>query len=941
MNSSDKNPSYLNNVSGQFIEQLYEQYLKDPSKVDPKWVYFFEGYEFKKEYQEDEVVVNNDNFIEISDSEEPNKETNRKEYRTSPFIINKEVAVSKLINGYRRRGHLLAKINPLNETPNPPLSYNDLTLSYYRLSEQDLETEFEAAQEINLPKSKLKDIIAKLQSTYCKSIGAEFVHCKNGKVRWFIYDSLETYSNTYFDSEQKISLYSKLDHAVSFESFLNTKYVGKKRFGLEGLESFIPALSLLLTKGGELGVEEYSIGMAHRGRLNILVNIFKKSFENLIAEFEGGRLPKGTKGDGDVKYHLGQSADITLPSGKNIHLSLAFNPSHLEAINAVVSGMTRGKCRKYYQNNTNKIVPILIHGDAAIAGQGINYELANMSKVEGYDSGGSIHIVLNNQLGFTANDKETRSNVYCTDLAKVTDSPVFHVNANDVEAVAYTMEMAIKIRQEFNIDVWVDVIGYRRYGHNESDEPRFTQPVMYEKIAKIPVVIDFYREKLLSEGIFSSKVQLVNISKKYKDRLEEGFNNAKKKPAEISIETLKKHWQGIRVAQDKDFEKSIDTSFSKEKLDTIAKTLTSFPNNFNPLNKMKKLIETRKKKYFEEGTADWSLAEQLAYGSLLMEGFSIRITGQDSQRGTFSHRHAVIKDAKTEKHFTFLNELPTSNRAIKNIKIYNSVLSEYSVLGFEYGYSLSRPNALVIWEAQFGDFANGAQVIIDQFISSGESKWQRYSGLVLLLPHGYEGMGPEHSSARLERFLQMCAENNMYVVNITTPANFFHLLRRQLKNPYRKPLIVMSPKSLLRHAKVISDIKDLCKGRFLEIIEDKSIKTTSCKKVLFCSGKIYYELLDYQQSNAVKDVAIIRIEQLYPLVLSQLKAIKKKYSQTKKWYWVQEESENMGAWQHINDYLSSFKLKCISRPKTASPATGIIPHHIETQKELIEKAFKA
>ena len=579
--------------------------------------------------------------------------------------------------------------------------------------------------------------------------------------------------------------------------------------------------------------------------------------------------------------------------------------------------------------------PIVIHGDAAVAGQGINYELANMSRVAGYDSGGSIHIILNNQLGFTANERETRSNIYCTDLAKVTDSPVFHVNANDVEAVAYTMEIAIKIRQQFNIDVWIDIIGYRRYGHNESDEPRFTQPLMYEKIAKIPSVANIYRDKLLAEGIFNSKIQLTEISEKYKERLEKAFNKAKENPTEINVETLKRYWQNIRIAEEKDFQKSIHTGFSKNNLQVIMEALTTFPNDFTPLNKIKKLIDLRKKRYFENQQVDWAVAEQLAYGSLLLEDFSVRLTGQDSQRGTFSHRHAVIKDAKTEEHFTFLNQLDCA----KKIKIYNSVLSEYSVLGFEYGYSLARPNALVIWEAQFGDFANGAQVIIDQFISSGESKWQRYSGLVMLLPHGYEGMGPEHSSARLERFLQMCAENNMYVVNPTTPANFFHLLRRQIHNSYRKPLVVMSPKSLLRHSQVVSEVQELAKGHFLEIIEDKTIKVAECKKVLFCSGKIYYELLEYQQANEIKDTAIIRIEQLYPLPLKQFQLLKKKYSQVKKWYWVQEESNNMGAWQHINNYLVDFKLTCISRPKTASPATGIIPHHIETQKEIIKRAL--
>ena len=695
----------------------------------------------------------------------------------------------------------------------------------------------------------------------------------------------------------------------------------------------IPALDQALRLAASLEVKECVLGMAHRGRLNMLVNIFEKSYEDVFSEFEENIIYDHQRLGGDVKYHLGKSADITTPEGYKLHLNMVANPSHLEAVSPVLQGIANAKIKDRYNNNEKNILPIVVHGDAAMSGQGVNYEVANFSKLEGFDNGGTIHIIMNNQVGFTANYKESRSSIYCTDLAKVTDSPVFHVNADEPEAVVHAIKMAIKIRQEFQCDIYVDILGYRKYGHNEGDEPRFTQPIMYKLINKHKNIYELYLNKLVEDNTISL-TDTNDYIKEFKNDLQQNLDDAKNNPIAKKPDMLKSSWKEYRLATNKDFESSIKTGVKEDKLEKIAKSITTTPNNLNLFSKTKKIIDARKKLFFDTKKIDWALAELLAFGSLLQDGHNVRVSGQDSQRGTFSHRHAVIKDQETEASYIPLNNI-TSKQA--ELSIYNTLLSEYGVMAFEFGYSLASPSSLVIWEAQFGDFSNGAQIVIDQFLSATESKWQKMSGLVLLLPHGYEGQGPEHSSARFERYLQLCAENNMYVCNITSPANFFHVIRRQLKNKFRKPLVIMSPKSLLRHPKVISDIKDITTGNFKEIIDDQKSDVKKVTRVLLCTGKIYYDLLEEKEKNN-PHIAIIRLEQVYPLATKQLEKIRKKYS-TAQWYWVQEEPENMGAWGFILQHLRSWNLEVISRPASASPATGSSKIHAQSQKELINKAI--
>ena len=668
-----------------------------------------------------------------------------------------------------------------------------------------------------------------------------------------------------------------------------------------------------------------------------LVNLFGKSYENMFSEFEGSFLPDHVHGDGDVKYHQGHSADIITDDGHHLHLTLKANPSHLEAVDPIVQGSVWAKGIKMFDGDFKRIVPVLVHGDAAIAGQGIVYEVANLSRLEGYATGGTIHIVINNQVGFTANDRETRSSLYCTDIAKMIESPVFHVNADDVEAVVHVTRTAIKLRQEFGIDVFIDLVGFRRYGHNEADDPRFTQPLLYRAIENHPTVLDLYVKKLIQENIISQE-EAEKIGKDFKDILQKSFKNARQKRPKIEVNFLGRQWAGICPATQEDFEKSPETGVAIKRLEKIAKALCTVPNKFTIYPKMTKLMAQRKNLIFKDRIVNWGLAELIAYGSLLIENIPVRLSGQDSRRGTFSHRHSVLIDANNESLYIPLNHIQQSQ---ERFYVYNSHLSEYGVLGFEYGYSLAMPRALAIWEAQFGDFANGAQIIIDQFISSSESKWQRMSGLVLFLPHGFEGQGPEHSSARLARFLELCAEQNMIVVNPTTPANFFHLLRRQVKALYRKPLIVMTPKSLLRHPFVKSKFSELTRGRFREIIDDPGVRLASkVRRLLLCTGKIYYDLLEKKNEINAQDVAIVRIEQLYPVPYNQDKELLSKYKSVKEWVWVQEEPVNMGPWEFMRKRLAvRSDLKVICRPESASPASGSLKRHKEKQKELVESAF--
>ena len=800
----------------------------------------------------------------------------------------------KLINAYRDRGHLVAEINPVKERE---LYKADLNLEHFRLSEDDWDLEFEVGRQIRIGRARLRDIIAHLNETYCTSIGAEYRYIPDSRIRMWLHEQMESSANkTEFAHEEKKRILNKLAQAVGFENFLHIKYAGQKRFSLEGTEAVVPALDELFETGADLGVKEFVIGMAHRGRLNVLVNLFGKSYENMFSEFEGSFLPDHVHGDGDVKYHQGHSADISTDNGHHIHLTLKANPSHLEAVDPIVQGSVWAKGTKMFEGDFSKIVPVLIHGDAAIAGQGIVYEIANLSRLEGYSTGGTIHIVINNQVGFTANDRETRSSLYCTDIAKMIESPVFHVNADDVEAVVHVTRMAIKLRQEFGIDVFIDIVGYRRYGHNEADDPRFTQPKLYNTIGSHPNALNLYIEKLIQDSVISQK-QAEKVTRDFRNILQKSLRSARAKKPKIEVNFLGRQWAGIHTATQEDFEESPETGVPIKRLEEIAKALCTVPDGFTVYPKMKKLINQRKDLVFKDKIVDWGLAELMAFGSILIDNIPVRLSGQDSRRGTFSHRHSVLIDASTENPYIPLNHIQASQ---ERFYVYNSHLSEYGVLGFEYGFSLAMPRALTIWEAQFGDFANGAQIIIDQFISSSESKWQRMSGIVLFLPHGFEGQGPEHSSARLARFLELCAENNMIVVNPTTPANFFHLLRRQVNVIYRKPLIVMTPKSLLRHPSVRSTQSELAHGKFREIIDDPNVKSPNkITRVLLCTGKIYYQLLEKKFEINAHHVAIIRFEQLYPVSYRQDQQLLHKYKSAKQWLWVQEEPVNMGPWNFM------------------------------------------
>jgi len=897
--------TFINNASPAYIESMYDLYKQDPEGVDPYWKKFFDGYEF---------ALGNE---PISSGES-----------------NKEVAVVKLINSYRSIGHLVAETNPIRQRRKHK---TDLTLEYFGLSEADLSQEFDAGNEISIGRATLEQILVHLKRTYCSTIGVEFKYCRNEQLRQWLYKHMEPVANhPEFPSEERKHILKKISEAVMFENFIHTKYVGKKRFSLEGIEALIPALDAAIEESAKLGAEEFILGMAHRGRLNVLANIFGKPYEEIFSEFEGTRLPEDIKGDGDVKYHLGRSADIKTKAGKPVHITLAANPSHLETVNPLVQGMAYAKLDDKYAHDTTKVIPIVIHGDAAIAGQGVNYEGANMSKVEGFDVGGIVHIVTNNQLGFTTSYREGRSSVYCTDLAKVTESPVFHVNADDPEAVVYAVKTAIQIRTQFKIDVYVDILGYRRYGHNEGDEPRFTQPELYALIDTHDNVQTIYYNRLKTINVLTEN-EFEGIKTDIKTQLQQHYDRVKEQKKPIQVDFLKGRWAGLRPPKNSDFEKSVETGVSKKTLDKIAKTLYSEPDAITITPKLSRILKGREKHYVEGKQVDWGLAELLAYGSLLQEGYGVRLTGQDVQRGTFSHRHVVYRDNMNELiRFTPLNQVE-GNKG--KIQVFNSILSEYCVMGFEFGHSLTQPKSLTIWEAQFGDFVNGAQIMIDQYLSSAESKWQRYSGLTLFLPHGYEGQGPEHSSARPERFLQLCAEDNMYVVNPTTPANHFHLLRRQMKNEFRIPLVVLTPKSLLRHPKVVSPISSLEKGHFQEIIDDESAVASKVKRVVLCTGKLYYELAEYKEQNGHTDVAIVRFEQLYPLPQQQLAALRKKYATAKEWVWAQEEPENMGYWSFILRQLRDWDLKVIARKESASPAVGGEYQHIEAQTALVKNTF--
>ena len=901
--------SYVSSSDNTYIDGLYTDYRRNPESVDSSWRQFFKGVEFALSQSQ---VLGDASAVASSN-------------------LGKEFKVYRLIEAYRARGHLISVTNPIRERKN---RFPHLDLEDFALTNADLEETFAIGEALGKTNAKLKDIIAHLRAIYCGTIGAEFMHINDVEVlQWFQNKFESTAKDRNFSIEKKKRILSKLNEAVAFENFLHTKYVGQKRFSLEGGENTIPALDAIINVSASLGVEEVVIGMAHRGRLNILANIMGKTYEYIFNEFEGQATPDLTMGDGDVKYHMGYSSHISTPGGQKVYLKLMPNPSHLEAVSAVVLGYSRAQGDTLYKENSNKILPIIIHGDAAVAGQGICYETVQMSGLKGYNVGGAIHFVINNQIGFTTDFDDARSSIYSTSVARVLDTPILHVNGDDAEAVVYAVELASEFRAKFQKDIFIDMVCYRKHGHNESDEPRFTQPSFYNLISKHANPREVYKDKLI-EGKQIEAQLAVQMEEQFKNILQDRFNMVKQKPLPYLYQKPEEQWEAFRRSSPKDFDYSPKTAVSKDVLEKNLKALTTLPANFKPIQKIEKLLEERQKRWADDNF-DWAMGELMAYGSLLQEGISVRMSGQDCIRGTFSHRHAgVVDEINTTRHL-FLNKV-SDNQG--EYRIYNSLLSEYAVLGFEYGYSLGSPSSLNIWEAQFGDFANGAQTIIDQFIASGESKWQRQTGIVMMLPHGYEGQGPEHSNARPERFLQLAAEWNMVVANLTTPANIFHILRRQVKWDFRKPLIIFTPKSLLRHPECVSKLKDFTESGFQEIIDDPSVNDKDFKLLLMCTGKIYYDLKAKQQKDKRKDVAIVRLEQIYPMPEEQSWKLLEKYKGAEK-VWVQEEPKNMGAFTFLRRYVQFDDFKLLARKSSASPATGYASVHAAEQSKIVNGAF--
>jgi 2-oxoglutarate dehydrogenase E1 component len=896
--------SFINSSDPDAIEKLYQDFQRDPKSVPEDWRHFFEGFEFAREDYKPRPV-------------------GAKEYPS-------EFKVLSLINAYRQRGHLFTRTNPVRTRRKytPTLDYAN-----FGFREKDLKNIYQAGNDIGIGPASLEKIIDHLEKTYCGSIGAEYIYIRHPEVVSWLQERMERSQNSpEFNKEQKKEYLKLISRAVLFEKFIHKKFPGQKRFSLEGAESLIPALNAITQTGAGLGIKEFIIGMPHRGRLNVLANFMHKPYQKLFHEFEGAEYEEEYL-LGDVKYHLGYTTNRKVDN-KEIRLTLSPNPSHLEAVDPVVQGIARARIDKDYKGDYKRLAPILIHGDASIAGQGVVYEVLQMSELTGYRTGGTIHVVINNQIGFTTNYLDARSSTYCTDVAKTTLSPVFHVNGDDVEALVYTIQLAMEYRQKFHKDVFIDLLCYRKYGHNEGDEPRFTQPILYKIIEKHPNPLQIYKEKLLKEGSIEES-QAKEIEGSFNRQLEESLEKAKKIEKSSIDSFLARTWQEISKAGSEDFSASPQTGVRKSVLKKIGRQICALPSDGKLFRKLIRLQESRLEMIEKSEVLDWAMGELLAYGSLLHEGVPVRLSGQDVARGTFSHRHAVLKIEDSEKEFLPLNHISKDQ---SKIEIYNSPLSEYGVLGFEYGYALASPYTLTIWEAQFGDFANGGQIIFDQFMSSGEEKWNVMNDLVVLLPHGYEGQGPEHSSGRMERFLALCAEDNMQVVNPTTPANFFHVLRRQLKRKFRKPLIVFTPKSLLRHPECVSPMQDLVEGKFREVIDDV-MDALSAERLIFCSGKIYYELLEERRKGNIRNTAIVRIEQLFPLPISQIRNIIARYTRVDDWVWVQEEPVNMGAWPFLRLHFTEVKLRVVARPPSGSTATGSSKFHQVRQRKIIEKAF--
>ena len=907
--------SFLNAAHTAYFADLYEQYLQNPDAVEPSWRAFFQGYDFGSENSGLDGEI-----IEGVSTEIPEQ-------------VQKEFNIVRLIDGYRMRGHLFTKTNPVRERR----SYSPtLEISNFDLSESDLDTVFNAGEILGIGAKTLRQIITHLENIYCSSIGMEYMYLRNPEViKWWQEQLNKNDNQPNFSVETKKYILSKLNHAVTFENFLQTKYVGQKRFSLEGGESLIPAISNVLFYAVEkFGVKECVLGMAHRGRLSTLVNIFRKPVNELFSEFDGKDFEDESI-DGDVKYHLGLTLDKTYQNGKSIKMNLVPNPSHLETVAPVAEGITRAKIDADYGGDDSKILPIIVHGDAAIAGQGIAYEVAQMSQLNGYKTGGTIHIVVNNQIGFTTNYLDARSSTYCTDVAKVTLSPVLHVNADDAEAVVHAVEMALEYRMRYKKDVYIDLLGYRKYGHNEGDEPRFTQPKLYKEIAKHANPFKIYSDKLIAENTID-KAYLDKIVLDFKATLEREYEKSKQVKSSKVREFMQERWTDFERGSLEDMLEVENTSYTKGKLENISKIVSTVPKGVKFLRKAVRILDGRAKMVFESDTLDWGMAETLAYGSLLEEGFNVRISGQDVERGTFSHRHAILRDEISEERINLLNTNPENKG---KMDIYNSFLSEYGVLGFDYGYAMANPNTLTIWEAQFGDFSNGAQIIFDQYLSAAEDKWKSQNGIVVLLPHGYEGQGSEHSSARIERYLQLCGNDNMIVADCTTPASIFHILRRQMKRDFRKPLIVFTPKSLLRHPKATSSINELANGNFEEVIDD-IIDSKHVKKLVFCTGKFYYDLQAERELLERNDVALVRIEQLFPLHLERIQEVINRYPNVENYIWAQEEPKNMGAWSHMVQRMDLVKLEVASRPYSSVPAPGSSTRDKRRQRRVIDEVFK-
>ena len=932
--------SFLNAANTQFFADLYDQYLENPDSVEASWRAFFQGFDFARESYGDDFFQESVPQ-EVSTVAAPAASSVASSPQAAPVPVSgkveKELQVLNLIKAYQRQGHLLAQIDPLKERKAPQVS---LSLEKFGFSQADLSTVFDAAKEIHLAPSPLSVILKKLEDTFTKSIAIEFEHLDNEEEKkWF---QEKIYSGDYtteFSKEQKKRILEKLAESTTLENFFHNKYVGQKRFSLEGNEAVIPALDALIEAAADQrGVKEVVIGMAHRGRLNVLINILGKNLQDVFSEFDGKDY-LDPEFDGDVKYHLGLTTHRTTAKGNEVLLNLAPNPSHLETVSAVLQGITRAKQDLHYADNPSQVLPIVMHGDAAVSGQGIVYEVMQMERLRGYTTSGTVHIVINNQIGFTTNPSDSRSTTYCTDVAKGFQAPVLHVNSDDTEAVVRAMLLAMEYRMAFGHDVFIDVIGYRKYGHNEGDEPRFTQPALYKIIGghNNPTVI--YTESLVRQGVITPQ-EIQAYQETFRNHLDTELEASRLKEFTIITPIMQNEWKGLEhIASQQDMLLKISTSYEREKLDALAQLITTLPEDKKFINKITKIIKERHNLYFEQNKVDWGMAEHLAFATLLSEGHDVRLSGEDVGRGTFSHRHAVVKEEESEESIIPLSRIKEQGGG--TFHVYNSLLSEYGVLGFEYGYALTAPQTLTIWEAQFGDFANGAQIMIDQYICCGEDKWKNQSGLVMLLPHGYEGQGAEHSSARLERYLQLCATQNMYVTNCTTPANLFHLLRRQLKAPFRKPLVAMSPKSLLRHPLVISSVEELTQGYFQEVLDDSQVNPEEVRTLTFCSGRFYYDLLAEREKLGRKDVALVRIEQLFPLPIEELKLIIARYPNVTDYVWAQEEPKNMGAYGYMLMNFDIVKWRLAAANAYSAPAPGSPMRHKARHQEAIDKVFLA